>query len=325
MIVIASDHAGIELKARVLEVIRVRDTRLTISGRWIQNRSTTPISATRWRRRWLRVRTQAGILICGTGIGMSMTANRHPGVRAALCHDAFTAEMARRHNDANVLCIGARSTGPGVAEQMVLIFLETPFEAAVISAGWISSKLSGRIHDRHPQGAVFCSPQPAVEAADPEVAEALENERRRQNEGLELIASENFVSPAVMAAMGSVMTNKYAEGYPGRRYYGGCQYVDVGEELARERVKELFGAEHANVQPHSGAQANMGGLSCGAFSPATPCWVWISPMAVISPTVTRSTNRASSTRSWPMGCDKDTETIDYDRLRELAAGESSRS
>jgi glycine hydroxymethyltransferase len=97
-----------------------------------------------------------------------------------------------------------------------------------------------------------------VQAADPEVAQALEDERRRQNEGLELIASENFVSPAVMAAMGSVMTNKYAEGYPGRRYYGGCQYVDVGEELARERVKELFGAEHANVQPHSGAQANMG-------------------------------------------------------------------
>jgi len=96
-----------------------------------------------------------------------------------------------------------------------------------------------------------------VEAADHEVAEALENERRRQNEGLELIASENFVSPAVMAAMGSVMTNKYAEGYPGRRYYGGCQYVDVAEDLARERAKELFGAEHANVQPHSGAQANM--------------------------------------------------------------------
>jgi glycine hydroxymethyltransferase len=97
----------------------------------------------------------------------------------------------------------------------------------------------------------------AVEASDPEVSAALENERRRQNEGLELIASENFASLGVMAAMGSVMTNKYAEGYPGRRYYGGCQYVDVGEELARERAKQLFGAEHANVQPHSGAQANM--------------------------------------------------------------------
>ena len=81
-------------------------------------------------------------------------------------------------------------------------------------------------------------------------------ELSRQRRNLELIASENIVSPAVMAAMGSVMTNKYAEGYPGKRYYGGCQYVDVAEELARKRACELFGAEHANVQPHSGAQAN---------------------------------------------------------------------
>jgi len=92
--------------------------------------------------------------------------------------------------------------------------------------------------------------------ADPEVAAAITSEERRQNRKLELIASENFVSRAVMAAQGSVMTNKYAEGYPGKRYYGGCEYVDVVEDLARERVKEIFGAEHANVQPHSGAQAN---------------------------------------------------------------------
>lgn len=91
---------------------------------------------------------------------------------------------------------------------------------------------------------------------DPEVAEAIANEENRQNRKLELIASENFVSRAVMAAQGSVMTNKYAEGYPGKRYYGGCEYVDVVEELARERVKKIFGVEHANVQPHSGSQAN---------------------------------------------------------------------
>lgn len=91
---------------------------------------------------------------------------------------------------------------------------------------------------------------------DPEVAAAMEEELMRQRRNLELIASENLVSPAVMAAMGSVLTNKYAEGYPGKRYYGGCQYVDVVEEAARKRACELFGAEHANVQPHSGAQAN---------------------------------------------------------------------
>src|SRR5262249_51058976 len=93
--------------------------------------------------------------------------------------------------------------------------------------------------------------------SDPEVAAAIDSEPRRQHEGLELIASENFVSEAILEAMGSVFTNKYAEGYPGRRYYGGCEFADVVENLARERAKQLFGAEHANVQPHAGSQANM--------------------------------------------------------------------
>lgn len=95
-----------------------------------------------------------------------------------------------------------------------------------------------------------------VQPVDAEVAEAIFLEKNRQNTKIELIASENFVSPAVMAAQGSVLTNKYAEGYPGKRYYGGCEFVDIVENLARERVKKLFGAEHANVQPHSGANAN---------------------------------------------------------------------
>ena len=95
-----------------------------------------------------------------------------------------------------------------------------------------------------------------VSHSDSEVAKAMRSELKRQQNNIELIASENFVSPAVMAAMGSVLTNKYAEGYPGKRYYGGCQCVDIVENIARDRAKELFGAEHANVQPHSGAQAN---------------------------------------------------------------------
>ena len=97
----------------------------------------------------------------------------------------------------------------------------------------------------------------SIQAVDPELAGAMRDELTRQREHIELIASENFVSDAVLAAMGSHLTNKYAEGYPGKRYYGGCQYVDVVENLARDRAKQLFGAEHANVQPHSGAQANM--------------------------------------------------------------------
>ena len=96
-----------------------------------------------------------------------------------------------------------------------------------------------------------------IQAVDMEVAQAITDELDRQNSHIELIASENWVSPAVMSAMGSVLTNKYAEGYPGKRYYGGCECVDVVEELARKRAKELFGCEYVNVQPHSGAQANM--------------------------------------------------------------------
>ena len=93
-------------------------------------------------------------------------------------------------------------------------------------------------------------------AADPEIAAQIANEVIRQHEGLEMIASENFVSRAVLEAAGTVFTNKYAEGYPGKRYYGGCEFADVVENLARDRAKQLFGAEHVNVQPHSGSQAN---------------------------------------------------------------------
>jgi glycine hydroxymethyltransferase len=107
----------------------------------------------------------------------------------------------------------------------------------------------------------LCSPGDALRETDPEIAALIAEETRRQSDGLELIASENFVSPAVLEAMGSSLTNKYAEGLPGKRYYGGCEVVDKVEQLAIDRVKELFGAEHANVQPHSGAQANYAAMS----------------------------------------------------------------
>src|SRR5260370_36757047 len=108
-----------------------------------------------------------------------------------------------------------------------------------------------------------------LQTADPEVWQAIQSEGRRQQEGLEMIASENYTSPAVMAAQGSVLTNKYAEGLPGRRYYGGCEFVDIVEKLAIERVLKLFGAQRANVQPHSGAQANMS-VYLAALRPGDP-------------------------------------------------------
>src|SRR5262247_1798160 len=117
--------------------------------------------------------------------------------------------------------------------------------------------MSHIVQSRVMPASVLSSMQRSLAEADAEIAGAIKNEVRRQAEGLELIASENFVSEAVLEAAGSVMTNKYAEGYPGKRYYGGCEFVDVAESLAIARAKQLFGAEHANVQPHSGAQANM--------------------------------------------------------------------
>lgn len=128
MIVIASDHAGFELKARVIELLQGAGHEVRDLGPADASPVDYPDFAHRVAGAIASGEAERGVLICGTGIGMSMTANRHPGVRAALCHDAFTAEMARRHNDANVLCVGGRSTGVGVAEQVVRIFLETPFE-----------------------------------------------------------------------------------------------------------------------------------------------------------------------------------------------------
>jgi ribose 5-phosphate isomerase B len=128
MIAIASDHAGVELKKALCEVILASGREVRDLGPADTTSVDYPDFAHRVADAVLSGEVAMGVLICGTGIGMSLSANRHPGVRAALCHDAFTAEMARRHNDANVLCVGARVTGLGVAEQIVRIFLETPFE-----------------------------------------------------------------------------------------------------------------------------------------------------------------------------------------------------
>ena len=128
MIVIASDHAGVELKARIVEILSQSGVEVRDLGPADATSVDYPDFAHRVAHAVSAGEAERGILICGTGIGMSMAANRHPGVRAALCHDAFTAEMARLHNDANVLCIGGRTTGIGVAEQIVQLFLDTPFE-----------------------------------------------------------------------------------------------------------------------------------------------------------------------------------------------------
>ena len=155
---------------------------------------------------------------------------------------------------------------------------------------------------------------------DPEVATAIDNEVRRQHEGLELIASENFVSEAVLEAMGSVFTNKYAEGYPAKRYYGGCEFTDVVENLARDRAKKLFGAEHANVQPHAGSQANMAAYAAVIQPGDTVLGLNLAHGGHL----THGHHLNFSGKTYhivPYGVTKETETIDYDDLEKLAEKE----
>jgi len=152
---------------------------------------------------------------------------------------------------------------------------------------------------------------------DPDIAKTLREEAQRQHRNLELIASENFVSEAVLEALGSVMTNKYAEGYPGRRYYGGCEVVDIAEELAITRAKELFSAEHANVQPHSGAQANMAVY----FAVLKPGDTVLGPNLSHGGHLTAGSPVNYSGKLYnivPYGVRRDTERIDLDQLRDLA-------
>jgi glycine hydroxymethyltransferase len=156
-----------------------------------------------------------------------------------------------------------------------------------------------------------------LEQVDPEIAKALSAETERQSRNLELIASENFVSEAVLEATGSVLTNKYAEGYPGRRYYGGCEVVDVVEELAIQRARELFGCEHANVQPHSGSQANMAVY----FTLLTPGATILGPSLSHGGHLTMGSPVNFSGKLYtvvPYGVRRDTEMIDFDQVRDLA-------
>lgn len=156
-----------------------------------------------------------------------------------------------------------------------------------------------------------------LQESDQELYKAIEQERARQHDKIELIASENFVSQAVMEAQGSVLTNKYAEGYPGKRYYGGCEYVDIAEDLARDRAKELFGAEHANVQPHSGAQANMAVYSAFLEPGDTVLGMNLSHGGHL--THGSPVNFSGKLYNFEeYGVDQETEVLDYEKVREKA-------
>ncbi len=247
-IAIGADHGGFEVKQALIAHLEAKG--ITVLDRGCENTESVdyPDYANRVGRDVSDGQADRGILVCTSGIGMCIMANRFPRVRAGLCTTPRMAKMARTHNNVNVLTLGGS--------------LNSIEEAIAITDEWLQSEYeTGGRHDRrlskiHQFSTAIDEPV-ALYDSDPEIYAALRSESRRLRENIELIASENYASRAVREAQGSVMTNKYAEGYPGKRWYHGCEFVDQAERLAIERAKALFGAEHANVQPHSGSGANM--------------------------------------------------------------------
>lgn len=245
LLAMGSDHAGFDLKQRIREYLEKQGVKIKDLGTTSEESTDYPDFAKAVAEQVANRQARFGLLVCASGVGMCIAANKIPGVRAALVFNEQVAALARQHNDANVLCLGQKFISPDLALRMVDIFLNSNFE--------------GGRHERRVNKFEESNTPPhlRLRVADPAVWDAIQLEKHRQDENIELIASENFTSPAVMEAQGSVLTNKYAEGYPNKRWYGGCENVDTIEQLAIDRAKRLFGAEHANVQPHSGSGANM--------------------------------------------------------------------
>lgn len=247
-IAVGSDHAGFAMKQLVVRALQEQGHEVLDAGCFSKESTDYSDFAGEVARRVSSGEVPWGVLLCSTGIGMSIAANKFPRVRAALCLTPHMAVMARKHNNANVLCLGANLLREQDVGPILEAWIKTDFEAG--------GRHERRVRKMAAMEMSAVDPV-AVYDEDPELYSALRREAERQRENLELIASENYVSRAVREAQGSIMTNKYAEGYPGKRWYNGCEYVDEAERLAIDRAKQLFGAEHVNVQPHSGSQANM--------------------------------------------------------------------
>ncbi len=237
-IAVGADHGAFEMKNAIVAHLRAAGHEVEDFGTNGKESVDYPDFANLVARNVADSTFDFGILACTSGVGMAIAANRFRHVRAANVRDVEESVTTRQHNDANILCLSGKYIDIETAKQMADAFLATEFEGG-----------------RH-EARVCKSSGSRIAVTDPALYEAIVGEEHRQRNHIELIASENFASPAVMEAQGSLLTNKYAEGYPGKRWYGGCEYVDIVETLAIERAKELFGADHANVQPHSGSQAN---------------------------------------------------------------------
>jgi len=303
---LGADHGGFELKEALKQHLQQRGLSVTDFGAKSKEPDDDyPDFAQPVAQAVASGQAELGLLICSSGVGVSMTANKVPGVRAALVTGEQAAALARQHNDANVLCLGGKSISPELGRKILDAFIAAKFE--------------GGRHERRVEkmDVRLAAPQLRLRNVDPAVAEAIERERVRQQENIELIASENFVSPAILEAQGSVLTNKYAEGLPKKRWYGGCENVDAVEQLAIDRAKKLFDAEHVNVQPHSGSQANMAVY----FAVLKPGDKMLTMDLSHGGHLTHGNKANFSGKFFEIvhyGVRKDDERIDYDRLAALA-------
>ena len=306
---LGSDHGGYVMKQKIKDLLAARaGVEITDFGTYSADSVDYPDFAIEVARRVSDGTLEQGILVCTTGVGMSMTANKFPRVRAAQVFSAKMARMAREHNNANILALGAAVTPleeiPGILE------------------AWFAAEFEpGSRHDRRVQKVNSCAMRvtepEAIHESDPEIYATIQGETKRQRQNLELIASENYASRAVREAQGSVMTNKYAEGYPGKRYYNGCEFVDEAERLAIERARQLFGAEHVNVQPHSGSAANMAVY----FAVMQPGDTMLAMSLAHGGHLTHGHKVNFSGRFFnvvPNGVQPETERLDYDQIERLA-------
>lgn len=307
-IALGADHGGLEIKEAILETLQARNIATDDLGCYDAQPVDYPDYAQEVSIRVSRGEADQGILVCTTGIGMSIAANRFPGIRAALCVDPVMAEKARTHNDANVLVLGAK--------------LSTPTESIAILDTWLSNSFSSE--ERHARrvrkmdSAGVCPPGAVLREDDPDVFGIIHGEEERQQKTIDLIASENYTSRQVREAIGSVLCNKYAEGYPGKRWYRGCGEVDQVEQLAIDRLKALFAAEHANVQPHCGSSANMAAY----FSVLSPGDRILSMSLNHGGHLTHGHTMNFSGKLFQFdsyGVDRETGRIDYDEVARIAA------
>ncbi len=306
-VAIGTDHGGFELKSALVNFLKSLNFEVIDCGpESFDKDDDYSTYGAKVGQAIARGEADCGILVCRSGVGMGIAANRFNGVRAAVADNADLARKSREHNASNVLVLPGDNVDIDTAKSIVDAWISTPFSADERHARRLNEIEVATYDDIA-----------AIRHADPEVAAIIDREAKRQGEGIELIASENFTSCAIRAAQGSVLTNKYAEGYPGKRYYNGCEFVDQMESLAIERACKLFGAEAANVQPHAGSPANMA--------------VYFALLAPGDTVLAMSLDHGGHlTHGHPMnfsgmlynivpyGVSQESETIDYDEVERLA-------